>query len=316
MIIYIILILIIIFIFFLIYKTYFKTKHVQKKYIYSNLIISKALKNLGKEKKKIGNIINKTIYRPGSITIKIKKYISYLLNNIIMELNNLLDKHYIIHDLDVIIIEIDKNKNKKILVDFFIINTTTNVTKRLITEIIIKENKPHVNFIRLSNAKYINSINKISPRDVHNIGINTVIKKENMNDLNHLNDLKNKYIGLNLSSLESTDINYHLKNNSCQNVSKIRNNWIKPTQIKSIKYKNNIFPNRKIYNKWDNKGIQSIDKISLLNEGINSSETNRNIVAKFNPTIHTLPRDNLGLAGYFDLSLGIPSFPTSTIRPN
>ena len=63
-------------------------------------------------------------------------------------------------------------------------------------------------------------------------------------------------------------------------------------------------------------GLEPEPEYQELNEGINSSETNRNIVAKFNPTIHTLPRDNLGLAGYFDLSLGIPSFPTSTIRPN
>lgn len=298
----------------LIFENISKKNIIQEQYTNPNIIISKALKTLGKEKKNIGEIVNKTIYRPGSITVQLKKMISCLLHTIIIELNNILKQHYIIHEFDVIIIEIDREKNKKILVDFFIINTNTSVKKKLITEIILIDNTPHVNYIKLSNAKYNKTTYKILPNDVHNVGTNLVLKNENMLDL-HLTEHKKNFIGENLSTLESSEIDYLPISNSYQNISTFRNKWIKPIQT-SLNLDNNIFPSRKIYNRWNAKGLQSTDKKKCNNGGINSSETNRNLVAQFNPTIHTLPRDNLGLAGYFDLSVGIPSFPTSTIHPN
>ena len=71
-----------------------------------------------------------------------------------------------------------------------------------------------------------------------------------------------------------------------------------------------------MYNKWDIHSNHITDHKTSTCQGLNSSAYNRKFIGNYNPTIHELPRDNFGLKSMFDLSQGIPSFPTATGTPS
>ena len=74
-----------------------------------------------------------------------------------------------------------------------------------------------------------------------------------------------------------------------------------------------VFPSRKVKHDWTVEGIQYTEHCKNSNtNGINSGFNKRRIVANFNPTIATLPSDNLGLrGGLFNLGGIMPGFPTT-----
>jgi len=259
--------------------------------------------------KKLGKIISKTIYRPGLMTIKLKQDLNNIITPLINKLNCITGEKYIIHEYDIIILEKDTFNNKKYIVDFFIFNTTNYTKTRLITEIIIDNNKSiYINYINISNAKYLDKPTQIKSNNIHNIGTNFVIKSANVNDLNKQSFNKN-LIGIHQTNLENSNIRLP-NNNGIQDPSFVRNPWIEHITKKAH------FPCRKVYNKWDIHSNHITDHKTSTCQGLNSSAYNRKFIGNYNPTIHELPRDNFGLKSMFDLSQGIPSFPTATGTPS
>ena len=218
-----------------------------------------------------GKLDKRVRFIPGTLTTTIKEKINCILVPIINYLNELTTMDFIVMEYNTVLIALDIQKNFKLDIDFFIYNKREHSSKtRLVCNIMIDD---------LDN-KYINYIHRY-------------------------NDNGN----LNVSLLHHTELEHSLiKNykNSRINPYFIRNKWIPPNELTNI----NPFPCNKIYNIWDTNGIKYIKKNGKQCYAINSSAGKRNVLPIQNPTIHALPRDNLGLLGLFDLSVGTPG-----IRP-
>lgn len=292
------LVIIFILIFILIFynRNYFNESFSNK--IESTLTIKESLDLINK------NLLNKTInmqykniYRPGIITSKLKEKIGCVIKPIIDDINRLTNMNNIIIDYDIIIKEWNKNGDIKYIIDFFMYDIKRIQSNRLITEIIFINNNMNINYVNLSNSIHLKEPNILSGNNIHNIGSNIIIKDENKDN----NNLENT-IGLENTELEYKGISSKNEtNNGKQNISIIRNKWYNP-----IKNKQNIntFPCRKIYHKWNRQGIMDIQNKNVNCVGIDSStKCKRTPVGSFNPTLHTLPRDNLGLLGILPFNL-------------
>ena len=254
------------------------------------------------KKKKLGKIISKIIYRNGTFTDKILNYIKPILNNLIKNLDKISNTSHKLNEIDIIIVEKYNNNSIKYTVDFFVYDLNNFKINRLITKFVIENNK--LDFIDLNFSNNYQPIPFTNENNTHNKNTNTIItKKIEHESLPFIQGSDDNY---KYTSLEKSIVDFPPSN--CIPTSNDRNSWINPENIN----KYNVFPSRNVYNTWDKRGIQMIDPENKNSQGINSSTTKRPIVGNFNPTLIGLPRDNLGLHSQFDLSLGIPSFPTGS----
>ena len=266
---------------FLIYCLY-KPRSTIIKDTYNNQIIHKPVLTLDNALDTISNMDNnnqsigkpkfskldkRVRFIPGTITYIIKEKISCILKPIINYVNELTTMDFIIMEYNTILIELDIEKNFKLDIDFFIYNKRDHNSKtRIVCNIILDY---------LDN-RYISFIHRYNDNGDLNVSL-----------LNH-------------TELEHSLIKNY--NNLRINPYFVRNKWIPPNQLTNM----NSFPCNKIYNVWDKSGIKYIKKNGKGCYGINSSAGKRNVIPYKNPTTHTLPRDNLGLRGLFDLSVSMP----------
>ena len=229
------------------------------------------LLNENTEKFEKRKLIKHLRFIPGTFDNKLLKKIDCLVKPIINRINNLNKETYIIMEYNEIILSLDKENNIYVFIDFFIYNTKHFNQKRRLLINIAVNNLGH---------KYLNYINLYNSGKIDNGIIDKTILETG--PINNYKDLKIS--------------NY-----------KKRNPWILPDTLTNIK----PFPCNNIVNIWNNKSIKMVKYKGKKCFGINSSNNSRNIMPYFNPTLNTLPRDNLGLLGLFDLAVGIPSFPTS-----
>lgn len=260
--------------------------------------IKEFQQNLQKEKN-LGTLKSKKIYRHGTFKDKILDYIKPILNNLIKDLDKISNTNHKLNEIDIIIAETYTN-SIKYTVDFFIYDLNNFKINRLITNFVVINNKLH--FIELNFSNNHQPVSFVNEKNTHNKNINTILAKKTENEsLPFIEGIDSNY---KYTSLEKSPVDFSPSN--CYPKSSDRNSWINPENIN----KYNVFPSRNVYNTWDKRGIQMIDPENKNSQGINSSTTKRPIVGNFNPTLIGLPRDNLGLHSQFDLSLGIPSFPT------
>ena len=256
--------------------------------------------NLQKKNKNSNNIKSKTIYRNGTFTDKIINYIKPILNNLINNLDKISNTNHKLNEIDIIIAQKYTDDSIKYTIDFFIYDLNNFKINRLITNFVVLNNK--LDFIDLNFSNNHEPIPFTNETKTHNKNINTILAKKTENEsLPFIEGIESNY---KYTSLEKSPVDFSPSN--CYPKSSDRNSWINPKNIK----KYNVFPSRNVYNTWDEKGVQMIDSENKDNTGINSSTTLRPIVGNFNPSLIGLPRDNLGLHSQFNLSLGIPSFPT------
>jgi hypothetical protein len=247
--------------------------------------------------------ISKHIYRPGNTTNTLKQYITRLLQHTIQSINDLTNSHFRIIDYDIIIVEKDAENNTKMLVDFFIHDMNRVHTKRLMIEILILNNKIHIHYIHLANARILNEPNKLSGKSIHNIGTRHILEKQNTDDLNKQDT--HFIIGDTNTTLSyTTTKNNHKKGK--QHSSYIRNRWTNLVELEKNRDSTEPFPCRKIGDTWNTNGIKDIEPPSKTCIGIDSSNSihKRNRVGHFNPTLAVLPRDNFGLLDILPFNLG------------
>ena len=268
---------------FLIYSLY-KPRSTMIKDTYNNQIIHQPILTLDNALDTISNMDNnnndptfgnptfgkldkRVRFIPGTLTTAIKEKINCILVPIINYVNELTTMDFIVMEYNTVLIELDIEKNFKLDIDFFIYNKRDHNSKtRIVCNIIVDD----------SDNKYINYIHRYNDNGDLNVSL-----------LNHT-ELEHSLI----KNYKNLRINPYF----------IRNKWIPPNKLTNM----NPFPCNKIYNIWDTNGIKYIKKNGKRCYGINSSAGKRNVLPYQNPTIHALPRDNLGLLGLFDLSVGIP----------
>lgn len=265
---------------FLIYSLY-KPRSVMIKNTYNNQIMHQPILTLDNALNTISNMnhifsnpifgkLDKRVrFIPGTLTTTIKEKINCILVPIINYLNQLTTMDFIVMEYNTVLIDLDIDKNFKLDIDFFIYNKKDHNSKtRILCNILID----------YQDNKYINYIHRYNDNGDLNVSL-----------LNHT-ELEHSLI----KNYKNLRINPYF----------IRNKWIPPipNELTDI----NPFPCNKIYNIWDTNGIKYIKKNGKQCYGINSSSGKRNVLPSQNPTIHSLPRDNLGLLGLFDLSIGLP----------
>ena len=299
------LLIIIIIIFFLLFMLKYKEKFINSDINpvnYNKMILSDAIHKINYNTKGyyFENPDSSVIYRPGTFNKPLLDKVSNLINPVINNINTYTNTNNVLHEIDNIVIE-TKGITKKYIIDFFTYDNKNYVKTRFIINIIETNDNVIVNNINLANSQYRSNIIQ-SDNKIHNIHKNTVISPDQY--------LKNdNVLGNNDTSLEHSEVTYEHVNNGIRSLH--MNEWIQPIQAEILEQCNKSqFPSRKVYTEWTKQGIQYTDN-GLGTDGINSSDYDRRIVASFNPTVTGLPRDNFGLKSIFDLSVGIPSFPTS-----
>jgi len=248
----------------------------------------------------IGEVKDKIIFRAGNTTSSFKQYINILINPIKLDINSKTHINCDIQDYNWIIYEIDIHNNKKYTIDFFIYDKASFTKIKLVTELVIlSDRSPVINYVHLSESS---EYNKLS------ISENT----SDFDKFREKNKPENPLVGYESNNkLPNTEIQKTLNTTGKQSISVIANKWIEPKEALILeREKKKVFPCRKIYNRWDTKGLHIVDSLSDDCYGINSSGLKRNIISNVNPTIGPLPRDNLGLlGGVFNNDYLIPSFP-------
>lgn len=277
-----------------------------KKEAYSkNYTIEQSIEELQKDCKSIDlqTLSSKTIYRNGTFHDNIIDKVRLLIQPYICKINKLSNTHNSINEIDIIILEIDKQGTEKYTIDFFIYNNHKYINTRILLKIIKQKDNIFLTNIQLANAELLRTT--FSDKDTHNINTNNILSSTNDKDsLPYLTGYDNNY---SYTKLEKSIVHYPNKSYFQENAREA-NKWIESYEIKNID--SDVFPSRKIYNCWDEKGIQLTDILENKDNGVNSATVKRKVVGNFNPTLIGLPRDNLGLHQLFDLSVGIPSFPT------
>ena len=145
-------------------------KEINRNHLYSFKKIDEALNliNTNNGYYDFSNPIYHFVYRPGSISENFKVKLIYLLSSTIRYINQITKSNYHISDFNKVIEQIDKNKNRKIVIDFHIVNTFyfyRNI--RLNVEIIILSNgKNNINSINISDNNNIENSNINSEIDI------------------------------------------------------------------------------------------------------------------------------------------------------
>jgi hypothetical protein len=265
----------------------------------SILNIQQAINEINKNTgfKNIDKKYKQTFYRPGSITINLKNKIKCLINPLIYKLRNLTSEHIVYHNMDLIQQNSDSSNNNKYYIEFFVHNLTSFIEIKLTTEIIIfNDENIHYNYIKI--AKGSNLYNSIKPISSNVYDMDKILNEIKKDGLVH----GEYYTKLNQSRYES-----HSANDPIEKSNK-RNPWYIFPEINSLESKGiNGLPCRKIYNIWNDQGLQLTERSNKNCIGINSATKKRDIIGNYNPTVTKMGKNNKDLHSMFELSRGIPS---------
>jgi hypothetical protein len=280
----------------------------EKFYIQNKPIIdiNQALNDINSMRgyKNIGKIIKTINYRKGTINSKLIKCLKNELMPFIDQLNQNTRNKIKFHDFDSIQVLKDSSNNKKYIIEFFVHSFTNFIEIKMGAQLIVfSDQTRHLNYIKIIPGSNLYHTNY--PKS-------TVIFSED----SKINDIKNKdsknkdsknidgeyYSKLSQSKYECSDCN------TIPEKSEIRNKWYNIPEVNKLKNEGyNGLPCRKIYNIWDNQGVQLIERSRNKCIGVNSSTIKRDIVGTYNPTVTTIDKKNENLHDMFKLSRGIPS---------
>ena len=160
------------------------------------------------------------------------------------------------------------------------------VTRVIIDLVLFFDNSKYLNKIVMANANIDN--NQINTKGIYGIDSNIIIKQQNVEKNNK------KLEGIDLSSLEHSNINsIPYTSKDCLR-SEVRNKWILPKGTPE----ECSFPCKKESNCWDKYGVlYSCDNNSKC-IGVNTSVTPKSFYPYYNPTVTGTPANN---NNYLDL---------------
>lgn len=228
-------------------------------------------------------------YNSFDIEPSMEKFIVSLIKPYIENMNYILKYNFIINKITNISEEIDKNNNKRYIIDFFIYENNNYFVSRVIIDLILfYNNTTYLNKIVLANANIDEYKNKMNTTDIYGIDSNMVIKKQNVEKN------KDQLVGIDLSTLEHSEIKSQPHTSRDCLKSQVRNKWILPLGTPE----ECSFPCKKESNCWDKYGVlYSCDKNPEC-IGINTSATPKPFYPYYNPTITGTPANQ---NNYLDL---------------
>lgn len=204
-------------------------------------------------------------YNRFDIDSQMEKFTKKLIYPYIRVLNLNLNYDFVINNISNISEEIDNNKNRRYIIDFFMYEQNNFFVSRVIIDLILLFN----------GKKYLNSIALADAEEKYN----EKISSESIRG-KQISEYKNEIEGINLSCLDFTKIDSNPYQDNESRKSLIRNKWILPKNAPKIF----SFPCKKQSNCWDKYGVlYSFDNSSFI--GINTSNTPKKFHPYHNPTI-------------------------------
>ena len=204
-------------------------------------------------------------YNRFDIDPQMERFIKELISPYIRILNLNLNYDFIINHISNISEEIDNNKNRKYIIDFFMYEQNNFFVSRVIIDLILLFN----------GKKYLNSILLADAEEKYNEKISTESIRGKQ-----ISEYKNEIEGINLSCLDFTKIDSNPYEDNESRKSLIRNKWILPKnapKICSIPCKTQS----DYLNKYD--VLYSFDNSNFT--GVNTSHTSTKCYPSYNPTI-------------------------------
>jgi hypothetical protein len=226
-------------------------------------------------------------YNRFDIEPSMEDYIKNIIYPYINDINQKFSYDFVINKISNISEEIDDNKNRRYIIDFFIYeNKNFFVTRVIIDIVLFFNNIKYLNNIVIANANI--NYNKINTKGIYGIDSNIVIKKQNVEKNN------NKLDGIDSSTLEHSNIDSNpYTSRDCMR-SEVRNKWILPKGTPE----DCSFPCKKESNCWDKYGVLYSCDNNPKCIGINTSATPKPFYPYYNPTITGTPANN---NNYLDL---------------
>lgn len=207
-------------------------------------------------------------YNRFNIDPQMERFTKELIYPYIRVLNLNLNYDFIINHISNISEEIDSNKNRRYIIDFFMYEQSNFFVSRVIIDLILLFN----------GEKYLNSILLADAEDEDNGKIST----ENIRG-QKVSEYKNKIEGINLSFSDFTKIDYNTYEDNESRKSSIRNKWILPKNAPKI-CSVSCQTQSECLNKYDL--LYSFDNSDSI--GINTSHTSTKCYPSYNPTINGL----------------------------
>jgi hypothetical protein len=227
---------------------------------------------------------------PKDVTEKLEQFMKIVMSRLNCQENN----NLILTNYKTIIVREGMKGNKHYLVDILVYDTSNDIMNKLTVDLFEFSNGiPHINSIRISNwhitEKDLDYPNKINTQAYNLDGV------EQNNTLDYTNIKTNE-----------DDLNKKINIDSY-------NNWIVPKES-IVKTEEGVkeWPCALPSEEWDTNGIQKNKISKQCNYDYNRSTNELSLIPTNNPTVIGLPRPDKEYGWLFNLSKGIPSFPSAT----
>jgi hypothetical protein len=206
-----------------------------------------------------------------NLTVDEKRELRRIVNPIIKQINKDLKLEFHFVDFEHVTTQYFKDKNKRLIIDFFMHETNKYYDKRLVADVILYTNKKsvYVNNLTIGNGNIEKTSNNIALPNFNNKIItdanlkntNTVIGNENNTlDYEILKDKPTSFIGSNRNFTE----------------------WV--LSNKDTPYQKQDWPCRKQGEKWNSNSIMNTEKKTGKCKGVNNTFREQVQKPEFNPS--------------------------------
>jgi len=261
--------------------------------VFAVLIVKKSNKELfqNPEQVVIDDVEQLIFYTRSTLPDGVKDDLKNIIATILTDLNNMSSAKYYPGQYESVTLERGRNGDKRYIIDMTMFDIADRYNVRLLIDVVDKDNKYHLNNIRMVNAD-----NDVEPIMSEIYGINT----SKIIDSRLFTVCPNSATGSSSTSLESSILdkdNTHTEIND--NPGGIRNKWVvdenmsKDCDKKTVEYS--------ALCNWDKYGIQK-------------EHTAKSYMTwpSYNPTITGLPHHTSDMNSMFNLARGIVDFPHSS----
>jgi len=242
----------------------------------------------------LDNVEQLIFYTPYTLPDGVKDELKNIINSILKDLNNISPAKYYPGEYESVILERGTNGDKRYIIDTFMYDIKDRYNVRILIDIVDKNNKYHLNNIRMVNAD-----DDIIPliTNVYGINTNKIIDSRTLTSCS-----QNSLVGKEKSTLESSLLNKDDYSKGIEtshmegNPGAIRNKWIVNEHLSKECARTE--PSYNALSKWDKYGIlEEYKSKNYLNWPI------------YNPTITGLPHHETDMHSMFNLARGIVAFP-------
>lgn len=236
-------------------------------------------------------------YNPWTMSVPDEDDIKNIINTVLQYINQKVNMNYHLDKIDNLTKEYDYEGNTRYLIDFFTFHLDptkkNDLNRRFILDITKKQNKIlKINMITVGNAKKYKHPNELSLPELEDNEL--ILKDTNLINTHNIVGKVNPILdyGIDVSDID------------IKHLSGVKHNyqsWILP---KEASQKTEIYPCRKQHKWWDINGVHYTDNPTKMCKGLDTSITERPVIAEFEPGHINLLSDKNIYTWLFDKARG------------